>query len=88
MALWPTPIEPMTCPHGFPSPANCGTCIADGWTPPAKATRPAGVVRTLTAQYGGHCDRCGESIERGDEIALMDDDSYEHAEHQSARSKP
>lgn len=68
-----------SCSHGFPSPANCTDCMADGVMVPTQ--RPQ-VVHRFIAAYDGHCDRCSDPIRPGEEICLLDDgETYIHAEH-------
>lgn len=55
----------------------CVDCLT-GKPPERPNPKP---LRVFVAQYPGDCDRCGDPISPGEEIALMDDDSYVHAEH-------
>lgn len=71
------------CPHGFPKPANCTDCMADGNLPPLpprpKCPQPTGYV--TPARYPGDCRACHLPIHEGEDIAQMDNGLWEHAHH-------
>jgi hypothetical protein len=71
------------CPHGDIA-AACLDCL-DGKPPERPAPK---ALRVFEAMYRGTCDRCRDPIEPGEEIALMDDDSYVHAEHLPRGGRP
>lgn len=63
----------MICTHGYASPASCLDCMEDG--PVVPPPSPEHALRTIVARHPGFCPRqvgCGEDIEPGDRISLLD----------------
>jgi hypothetical protein len=69
-----------TCTHGYPSPAACIDCMADGPVVPPPPPRPPSptVASRLTARFSQRCGGCDDPIHAGDEIARMTDNTYRH----------
>lgn len=64
------------CEHGYPSPASCVDCMAEGVMPDPPKLRREGWP--FTAQFDGTCGGCDSGTEVGQRIVRMSDGSYRH----------
>lgn len=64
---------PPICTHGMPSPASCVDCMMDGPVGPLveEHVREQTSVWT-TAKYDGRCAGCGQPVDAGDRIGMLD----------------
>lgn len=69
------------CPHGYPSPKSCMTCLEDDGVG-AEPVRPlTSEGPTFTANYDGQCSgvgACNLPIKEGQRITRMSDGTYRH----------
>lgn len=63
------------CEHGFPTPAACIECMAEG---PMPKPRPKREGWPFTANYDGTCGGCSDGTKVGDRIVHMTDGTYRH----------
>lgn len=57
----------MTCAHGYPTPAACVDCHADGSLPPVPKPAPEKVDYQFVARLFTDCQGCSLPIRIGDE---------------------
>lgn len=66
-----------TCTHGFPSPAQCMTCIEDDGLGAAPVP-PEKITHWFTARYDGQCTACDLPIRPGQPAASTTNDRTIH----------
>lgn len=74
------------CAHGYPSPASCIDCMDEGvMAPPPALPKRAGWP--FVAQLEGTtCSGCHVTVDVGEKILRMDDDTYRHLACEKVRS--